>query len=247
MVINKSRSRRNSINEGETNRYGLKYNPFEDFEGSKAELFIARVFYFLRQNIRQCLIFSVFFIFCIFSLIGYKVWKEKKAFKSLAKFRSIMKEPVMDLSSGVPDIAIEKLEAYLLRNTDDTARLRAMLYQMNYETQQGNYKAIAKKSFSIAKLVTTPALQANFYLRSALHSENLKDYKMAEEAYKQSAAALFEENEYKAMALFGQVKMLLLLNKKNAAKLILKKILSFDKVEGSKYFSLAKAYLLEIE
>ena len=247
MVMSKSRSRRNSNREGETNTHGFKYDPFQDFEGSKAELFIARLFYFLRQNIRQFLIFSAFFIFCIFSLIGYKVWKEQKEFRSLAKFRSMMNEPAMDLGVGVPDIAIEKLEAYLLKNTDDTARLRAMLYQMYYETQQGNYKAIAKKSYSIAELVTTPALRANFYLRSALHLENLKDYKMAEEAYKQSATALLDENEYKAMALFGQAKMLLLLNKKNLAKLILKKILSFDKVEGSKYFSLAKAYLLVIE
>ena len=39
------------------------------------------VFYFLRMAL-----YFQFFIFCIFSLIGYKVWKEKKAFSLKSKY-----------------------------------------------------------------------------------------------------------------------------------------------------------------
>ena len=253
MSVSKSRSRRKAADKQTSS---ASYNPlsplddpFRDFQGSSVELYLNRFFYFIRKHGRRfafVLLISFTLLLCI---IGYIAWYDHRESQSLISFRKLMKEPTMDSESGSSEIAIEKLREYAKQYGHKNARLRAMLYQLQYLEKEKKFGTMAKLCLKIGDNLETPELKANFYLRGALHAENLALYKNAAKGYGLAAKAIKDKNELKAQALLGQARMLRILGKKKEARAALEEILDFaeEKNKVQKYLSYAVLYLLALE
>ena len=248
----KSRSRRRATEDSpnQTLSSSSLGEPFRNFEGGRVELYLSKFFYFIRKNTRQFVLAISMFLTVFFCALGYLAWIEHREKQSLLAFRKLMKEPTMDMKSGSTEIALEKLKGYGARHGHTEARLRGMLYQLRYLEKEKKFRTMAKLCLKIGDALETSELKANFYLRGALHAENLGLYKEAEKGYRLAGKSIKKKNELKARALFGQSRMLGVLGKKEEARESLKEILSFTKEKNhraEKYLSYATLYLLELE
>ena len=245
----KSRSRRKLTNEDSSVGYNPLDDPFRDFQGGRAELYLNKFFYFVRKHARRVIFTFLMLLIVFLGGLGYVAWRDHRETQSLVSFRKLMKEPTMDIKSGSPEIALEKLKEHGKRYSHKNARLRAMLYQLQYLEKEKKFGAMAEICLEIGDNLETPELRANFYLRGALHAENLASYKSAEKGYRLAAKVIKDQNEFKAKALFGQGRMLAILGKKEEARNALKEIFAFtkNKNEVQKYLAYASLYLLALE
>ena len=253
MSTPKSRSRRKLPKEGSSSHPPSSHSldaSFRDFEGSRIELYLYKFFYFVRENTRQFAL-AFFALLTLFLCgLGYTAWLEHRESQSLISFRKLMKEPPMNIQSGSPEIALEKLTEYGKEHRHRKARLRGMLYQLQYLEKEKKFRTMAQLCIKIGDELESPELRASFYLRGALHAENLGLYEKAEKAYRLAAKNIHKKNELKAKALLGQSRMLGVLGKKKDARKALKEILAFAEEKdhrSEKYLSYAALYLLELE
>ena len=231
----------------ETTKKSFAFNdPFRDFNGPALELYLSKFFYYIRNNFR-IFILSFIIIFTTFiSAVGYYLWKQERNIQSLSSFQNLMKEPIMNLESGSPKIAIEKLDKYINKNNFYNARIRAEIQKIAYFEKDSNYEKAIDLSLKIAQEIDSNDLQTYFLVRAAIHAENIGLFEKAESAYKKAADKIGEENEFKAFALFGQGRCLYNLNKNTEARNILNKILSFNVNKTREFLAPIAVYLLEL-
>ncbi len=220
--------------------------PWRDFTGSKVELFLTKLFYYIRLHIRQFALGFLAIIFIFFLFVGYVSWDEHQNNKSIVALQKLLKEPTMNLESGAFDIAVEKIDEYSQQYQHGKSPLRAMLFKKRYLEKGDKFEEAAKLCVEIAKKAETPELKMYFYLRSALHEENLSNYNNAEQSYRMAAEITSKKNKIKALALFGQGRMLTKLGKKTEARKVFQKILSFDKEKVRVFLAPSSVYLLEL-
>ncbi len=228
MTSKRHSSRRHVPKQPMTSSRKTQIDPLHDFEGGKIEFFLAKTFYLIRLYSRQVFLGLCVFLICFLVMISYLAWTESREEKSLLAFEELMKEPTMNLSSGAPEIAVEKLQQYAKTFSHTNARIRAMIYQQQYLEKDKKINQAGELCLQLGTIMQTPELKAYFYLKGALFLENAANYQKAEQGYAKAVKYILKENTIQAKALFGQGRMLLMLDKKDEARKILKKLLSFE-------------------
>ncbi len=254
MSLIKSRSRRkqgNALNPQNTDGVSPKtqntsFDPFRDFDGPAIELYLSKFFYYIRSNFRSFILIFLFSLISFLSIVGYILWNENRQTQSLITFQKMMKDPVMNLESGSPKIALEKLDKYIQKNNFLSARIRAQMQKILYLEKIERFRDSIDLNIKLAEEIDIKELQTYFLIRAAIHAENLNLFAKAESIYKKAISKMPEQNEFKAFALFGQGRMLYNLDKYQEARETFNKILSFEDSKTKDFLAPIAVYLLEL-
>ncbi|MCS7205263.1 MAG: tetratricopeptide repeat protein [Leptospiraceae bacterium] len=204
------------------------YDPFADFQGSKLELYLAKLFYYFRKNLKLSLGILSFVLVVFVGIVFYHVYTENLEKRSLLAFEELLKSPIFQAGASDIGTAINKLENYQKEFQNKSAQKRAIIKKIELYQEQRDYENVAIQYEELAKLLEYPELKQYAYLNAAIHFENQKKYSRAlsniEEILKYEIP-----NEYlKAYVLFTQVRLLYHLGKKEDARRISKKVYQLD-------------------
>ena len=122
----------------------------QDFKASKVEFFLAKIFYIIRSHSRQAVLAFFVGLISLLIIISYYAWAEVRDEKSLLAFQDLLKEPTMNLSSGAPAIAVEKLQEYRKKFSHTNARIRSMIYEQQYLEKDKKVKQAGELCLEIA-------------------------------------------------------------------------------------------------
>ncbi len=222
-------------------------DPFHNFEGGRLELFLSRLFYWLRMRIRHVLLAVATVFFILLLSVAYFAWHEERNEKSLISLAELLEEPSMNVEAGSPEIAIEKLDEFAKRFSHKRSRMRLMLQKKAYLEKAKKHQVLASLNIQIASQMETPELRAYFYLRAAILLEHLREYKKAEDSYGKVVNAIKSENTLKARALLGQGRMLGKLGRIEEARKIFRQILSAEDSQVNEFHTPAIVHLLQLE
>ncbi len=237
--------RRRTIEHAEELRTQAALDPFRDFQGSKAELAVAKFFHFMRGHVREVLYGVGAVILGGALLIAYFVYDGIRRERSLSAFEELLKEPVMAVGSGAEKAALDKLDAYEKSYGDKQAHYRASLHRLDLYGAMGKHEESAKTAENLANDLNQADLQAYFAFRSAAHYEQAKNCGKGSELYARAANLIPEYNRQKAMALFGALRCLMEIGKETDARDTAKKLFEAKDTAGADDVkTAAAAYLL---
>ncbi len=222
------------------------HDPLRDFEGSTAELYVAKTALWMRDNLREILIGGAVVALLLVGYIFYAVWAESRREANLIAFEELLDEPVMSAGSGAEDIAIEKLDAYIAEHSGSDARRRAELEKLKYLEETGDFAGAGRICMDTANAVGTPELKSYFFLRAGFYYEKADKYAPAQAAYRDAAQFMRDDKSLmKASAWFGEGRMLLRMGQEKEARESIRRILENDSPAMDPVRTAALAYLLE--
>jgi tetratricopeptide (TPR) repeat protein len=208
------------------------YDPFADFQGNKYELFVAKTFYYIRDNFRTFLVIASILILFLLSILFYHIYKENLEHKAILKFEELQKNPLFKVGAGDVNIAITKLDEYIKEFNLDSSKKRAIIKKIELYENNKDYENAAIQYEELSKLVEYPELKILFLYKSAIYFENAKKHSRA-------LANLEEINKYKltnsvilSNVIYAQVRNLFEMGKKEDAKRIAQKIFEVEEVDN---------------
>lgn len=221
------------------------HDPLRDFEGSTAELYVAKAALWMRENLRQILIGVAVAVVVLIGYIFYYVWAESRREANLIAFEKLLDEPVMSAGSGAEQLAVEKLDAYIAEHSGSDAQRRANLYKLQYLEETGDFAEAGRICMDTANDMSTPELKSYFFLRAGFYFEKAEKFAPAQAAYRDAAQFMRDDKSVmKASAWFGEGRMLLRMGQEKEARESIRRILESDSPAMDPIRSAALAYLL---
>ncbi|MEQ9366669.1 MAG: hypothetical protein RIF32_20690 [Leptospirales bacterium] len=220
------------------------HDPLRDFEGSPAELFVARIATALRENIREILIGAGVVGVVLIGYIFYAVWSENREEKALIAFETLLEEPVMTPGAGAEDIAVEKIDEYLKSHSSGRAEHRADLYKMMLLAAKEKYAEAGEAANRLGEDVESAELRAYFYLRAGFYFELAEKYAPAQAAFGRAAQFIREDNVMRASAWFGEGRALLQMGQADEGRKAIERIFESESAQVAEVRTAALAYLL---
>ncbi|GIX43356.1 MAG: hypothetical protein KatS3mg129_3089 [Leptospiraceae bacterium] len=204
------------------------YDPFAEFEGNKYELFVAKTFYYIRNNFKGFLIISSIIILVFISVLSYNIYKENLEHEALLKFEELQKNPLLKPGGGDIKVAISKLDDYIKEYNIDSAKKRAIIKKIELYEYNKDYENLGIQYEELAKLVDYPELKITFLYKSAIYFENIKKYSRALANLEEISKYKLTHNVILANVLYSQMRNLYYLGKKEDAKRVAQKILELE-------------------
>lgn len=203
------------------------YDPFRDFQGGRAELLVAKFFYWVRHNIRLVLLGTGVVVLGLVGYVVYDIYNKSREEKALLAYETLMRNPVM---SGAADVsaAIGKLDEYTAQHSTALSRRRAILKKVALYEQAGKQKEAAEQAMEAARVLGSDSTKLFMYGRAAALFEDAQDYGHALEACEQGLKLVTEDGQIRASLLFGQARALRKLGKGRDAEESLKTLLRMD-------------------
>lgn len=179
------------------------YDPLRDFEGSGAELWIARFAYNIRNNLLKVLLILATAALALGGAIGFTVWSDYRYEKSLEDFETLMQNPLMIPGAGDVKVASEKLDEYMASHGDNVSELRAELKKIELYRFSSKSEEAAASAEKIASLLHDPDLKAYFTVMAATYLETAGKDPESLKAFEKAAGLLNESSYLKALSLYG--------------------------------------------
>lgn len=220
------------------------HDPLRDFEGSPAELFVARVATAIRERIREILIGAGIVVFVLIAYIFYAVWSDDREEKALIAFETLLEEPVMTPGAGAEDIAVEKIDAYLKEHSSNRAEHRADLYKMMLLAAKNKHAEAGEAANRLGENVDSAELRAYFYLRAGFYFELAEKYAPAQAAFGRAGQFIREDNVLRAAAWFGEGRTLIRMGQTDEGRKAIERLFESDSAEIGEIRTAALAYLL---
>lgn len=204
------------------------YDPFQNFEGSAYELFIAKTFYYIRNNLKVFLILSTFIVVIVMSLLSYKIYIERLEHKALIEFEALQKNPIMTPGAGDINVAIAKLDAYTKEFNLESAKKRAITKKIELYNYNKDYENLAIQYEELANLVKQPELKIYCYYNAAINFENAKKFSRALSNLETVSKYPINDTIILANIFYTQIRLLFNLGKKQDAQKLAEKLLELD-------------------
>ncbi len=204
------------------------YDPFQNFEGSAYELFIAKTFYYIRNHFKAFLIGFSFAILLLISIVTYFIYIENLEHKALLEFESLQKNPLLTPGAGDINAAISKLDAYINQYNLKSAKKRAIIKKIELYNFNKDYENLAIQYEELANLVEYPELKILYHYHAAINFENVKKYSRA--LSNLETISKFQTNDTIILAniFYTQIRLLYNLGKKQDAQKLAEKLLELD-------------------
>ena len=221
------------------------HDPLRDFEGSPAELFVARTALWLRENVREILIGGGVIVAVLIAYVFYSVYAQNRDERSLVAFETLLEEPVMTPGAGAEEIAVEKIDEYLKSHSSSAAQHRADVYKLRLLSSKPERSADAAEAAQrLGDDVDTPELQAYFYLRAGFLFERAERFAPAQVAFGRAGELIREDNPLRAAAWFGEGRALIQMGQGEEGRKAIERIFESDSAALTDARSAALAYLL---
>lgn len=208
------------------------YDPFANFEGSKFELYIAKTFYYIRNNWKLFSTVILIFLLIFITLIFYKIYQNNLEKKALLEYEELEKNPVMKPGAADLKVAVEKLDKYIEKYPIESARKRAIIKKIQLYEFNKEYEKAAEHYEELAKIIKYPDLKINFYYRAAIHFENIQKYSRSLTNIEEIQKYPINNSLINANLYYTQLRLLYKLGKKEDAKRLAKKIIELDDTEN---------------
>lgn len=220
------------------------HDPLRDFEGSPAELFVARVAASMREHVREILIGVGVLVLGLIVFIFYSIWSDSREERGLIAFETLLEEPVMTPGAGAEEIAVEKIDAYLKEHSSGRSEHRAALYKMMLLAAKKKYGEAADAANQLGDDVDSAELRAYFYLRAGFYFELAEKYAPAQVAFGRAGEFIREDNALRASAWFGEGRALMQMGRADEARKALDRIFESESAQIGEIRTAALAYLL---
>ncbi len=225
-------------------RESFEHDPLRDFEGSPAELFVARTAAAIRERIKEIAIAVGVVGVLVIGYIFYAVWAENREEQALIAFEALLEEPVMTPGAGAEDIAVEKIDEYLQSHSSERAEHRADLYKMMLLAAKKKYAEAGEAANRLGDDVETAELRAYFYLRAGYYFELAEKYAPAQAAFGRAGQYIREDNIMRASAWFGEGRALLEMGQIDEGQKAIERIFESDSAQIGEIRTAALAYML---
>ncbi|MCB1174632.1 MAG: hypothetical protein KDK39_13765 [Leptospiraceae bacterium] len=203
-------------------------NPFEDFDGSPAELYILKTLHWIKINLRSVLIGGALIGSVAIAVIILLAWQESRDEKSMLAFEKLFADHVAREGLSSSRLALDDLALYTKQFTDTNSKIRAALLETDFLTKNKEYKQAATRHQFLAEHIDALYLQAYFWLQAAFLYEESADNEAALKAYQAAGERSQELDTIKAHSLYGQMRMLLALQRKSDADKALSELLKLE-------------------
>lgn len=228
-------------------RLQAELDPLRDFEGSPAELFVARVAYWIRSHLKEVGIGLGVVVLAVGAWIGYTLYQEQRREQARIAFEELLEDPVMQPGSGAGEIAVEKLEAFKEEWGGSNIAKRVAVYEMRFLAEEEDFAAAAEQAMFLGGEASAPEIAAFFFVHAGYYFERAGQPAPQETAFGRAVEELRQDNLLKAEALFGQGRALITMGKREQGVAALRSMMEFDDVSvgGSDLRLRALAYLLQ--
>jgi hypothetical protein len=211
----------------------ISVDPFRDFEGSTAELYIAKFFYIIRSNLKAALIGLTAAAIIIISITLYNVFDADQKEKSIAEYEVLLNKNVISPDTADTEGAFKQLDAYLSKFKDKYSKNRAELKKLEFMQSEKKYTEASRLAASIAGNVSPVYLKAYFTLMSATYLEMAGKNAESLAEYENTVKILTEDSYMKASALYGKGRMLIATGKASEGRDVLKSVLEMPEFKNS--------------
>ena len=208
----------------------LEEKKYEEFEGSKSELFFLKASDFMARH-RVKVFGGILAVLAVVGItIGVKEYittKEEKATIAAEALETKLSKPGLDV-----DARIKELEGFLSSNDAKNTTLRFSKKLADLSADKKDFKKAAESMEKAISLLNEPKeLKAYYHYLAGSYRENAKEVKPALDHYSKASALLGsnrETNTFSAWCLYHSARMKLQDNQKEAAVSDLKKIISIE-------------------
>ena len=222
----------------------IALDPMRDFEGSKAEEYLARFFLYVRTNLKQTAAVLLAVLVVGLAFLGYWAFKEKSEKKGLLAYEELMEQPVMKRDSGAEARAIEKLAAYEKEFSDPRSRMRVNIKKIELFVSLGKKSEAAVLANKIADELDFPDQRAFFYTKAGILFEQSGSFSQAQEAYSKVSQYMPEDNYIKAFSRFGEGRCLIKLGKLEDGRRAIQAMMDMKNVRQIEELRIAAAAFL---
>ncbi len=208
------------------------YDPFQEFQGNKYELFFAKVFYYIRTNFKLFLVISSIAIITIISLLTYNIYIENLEYKALLEYEELQRNPILQPGGAEISSAISKLDSYIQKYNLESVKKRAILKKIELYEYNKDYENLAIQYEELSRLLKYPELKAYFLIKSAVYFEMNKKYTRALSNIDEILKQKIDNTNILANVFFLQSRILYNLGKKEDSIRIAQKILEINEPDN---------------
>ncbi len=206
-------------------------DPFRDFEGSSAELYIAKFFYILRSNLKITLLVIGAAVLIITGTAIWNVMESEKSEKAAAEFELLLSKNVINPETAEKEGAFRQLDAYLEKFSDRDSVNRVLLKKLEFHKAEKNYKDAAAVSSELSESVKPAYLKNYFRLMNAVYLEMSGNNEEALRSYESVLIKINEDSFMKGMALFGKGRTLIQTGKEADGKAAIRLVLEMKEAD----------------
>lgn len=193
------------------------YDPFRDFEGGPVELFLHKVFYHVRTNLKLVLGTVIVAVLVLIGAITFRFYQENREMQAREAFAELAGDPRLgeDIESTGPGARL--LQEYRENHTTEGAQRRSLIYEMDLYRQAKEFDKAAAVAEKLVALLDMPELQAYYSYQAAVYYEKSESYDKAATQFDKMLALVGDDPFMKALALFGKGRTLTLQGQKEQA------------------------------
>lgn len=184
------------------------YDPFRDFEGGPVELFLHKVFYHVRTNLKLVLGVLGLSVILLISAISYRFYQENQERQAREAFDELVGDPRLgeNIESTAPGARL--LDEYRQKHTTESARRRALIYELDLYRQADEYDKAGDTAALLAEEMEMPELKAFYSYQSAVYYEKAESFEKSASQFDQMLTYGGDDPFMKALALFGKGRVL---------------------------------------
>ncbi|HBS05377.1 MAG TPA: hypothetical protein DEA96_10450 [Leptospiraceae bacterium] len=186
------------------------YDPFRDFDGGPVELFLHKVFYHVRTNLKLVLAAVSLAVIALIGAVSYRFYTESQERKAREAFDELVGDPRLgeNVESTAPGARL--LQEYRKNHTTEGAQRRALIYELDLFRQAGEYEKAGDVANELAESLEMPELRAFYYYQSAVYYEKAESYEKSAAGFEQMLTYAGDDPFMKALGLFGKGRALTL-------------------------------------
>ena len=203
------------------------YDPFANFEGNKYELFVSKLFYRIRDNMRVVLAVLGIGIVALIGIVSYDIYDADRENKALLAYEALQKNPVMT-GAADPTVAIRKLDDYMAEHTTKSAKKRALLHKLQLLESAHKSKEAAGTATQISELLGERSLKVYMDTKAAILYEDAGETGLALTAAEKALSQSDDEGQIKATLLFLQARLLRANGKESAVRQTVDSLMKLD-------------------
>lgn len=203
-------------------------NPFEDFQGSIAELYLMQILHFIKSNLKNVLITAAALVVAGSIVVIILVYLENEEQKSVAAFEDILEAQTSSTSLASSVLALEDIEKYEKEHSSNHSKKRAALARLKYLVEDKKYEEAAQNCEFLAKNMKSDEMAAWFNIRAGFLYEKAGKYSRALTSYQNISQNKSPIEIINAHARYGELRMLIKSDQLNDAKKVLKQMMNIE-------------------